>query len=244
MSLARKPIYSQRRVVTAEYLTDHFGRLRPQRPRRCCSALPGEKCEIKWNGYRVRKCGIGYPLALACCRTHGDAFTIYPPGWAPFSRRIIVLVSPAGADVECNGAGLDDWTDTAFGASADASASIGWPSSSSRVPAWRLKHDREPYGVARTQRRHIAGINLLFALSSNSSDEQAEVVAAIGVDLSVIIQAAGRVRDGPSLVAEGRKGADILRALGRPSRRLLPGMIRLGISRAYWGPQVDKTNNR
>jgi len=244
MSLTRKPIYAQRRVVTAEYLADHLGRLRPQRPSRCCIALPGDNCRIKWNGYRVRKCGVGYPLAMAYCRPHRDAFTVYPPGWTPFLRRIIVHVSPAGFDVAPSGAGLDDWSDTACGAAVDASKSELWPQSGSGVQAWRLKYKRDPYGVARTQRRHIAGINLLFAVSTSNLNEQAAVVAAIGVDLSAIVQAAGRVRDGPSLVAEGSKGADILRSLGRPSRRLLPGITRLGISREYWGPQADKNNQR
>jgi len=150
----------------------------------------------------------------------------------------------AGFDVAPSGAGLDDWSDTACGAAVDASKSELWPQSGSGVQAWRLKYKRDPYGVARTQRRHIAGINLLFAVSTSNLNEQAAVVAAIGVDLSAIVQAAGRVRDGPSLVAEGSKGADILRSLGRPSRRLLPGITRLGISREYWGPQADKNNQR
>lgn len=64
------------------------------------------------------------------------------------------------------------------------------------------------------------------------------VVAALGIDLADIVVAAGRVRDGPELVAEGEKGAAILSALGQPNRLLLPGIIRLGVDREYWGPQA------
>ena len=64
----------------------------------------------------------------------------------------------------------------------------------------------------------------------------------LGIDLADIAQAAGRVRDGPELVAEGEKGAAILSALGRPNRLLLPGIIRLGVDRKYWGPQAPIQN--
>ena len=60
---------------------------------------------------------------MASCRTHENSFTVYPPGWTPFSRRIVVLVSPAGFDVAPTGTDLDDWSDTVFGAAVDAAAS-------------------------------------------------------------------------------------------------------------------------
>jgi hypothetical protein len=135
-------------------------------------------------------------------------------------------------------AGLDAWTETAFGASADAAVQVRWPLSHADDGAWRAEYGREPYGVARTQRRHVAAVNVLLALTPQLASERATVVAALGVDLAAITQAAGRVRDGPELVAEGEKGAAILSALGRPGRRLLAGINRLGIDREYWGPPV------
>lgn len=135
--------------------------------------------------------------------------------------------------------GVDAWTETAFGASVDAAARVLWPVSHAESGMWRAEHGRDPYGVARTQRRHIAGVNALLALTPRLESERATVVAVLGVDLADISVAAGRVRDGPEVVVEGEKGAAILSAFGRPSRRLLSGINRLGVDREYWGPPVS-----
>lgn len=235
MSLARKPIYAAHLVVTVPYLVDRLGRLRPQRPSRCTAPLAGVECVIVWHGERVRKCGPAYPLAMARCRTHGIAFTLYPPGWLPFGRRIVLAVAPSGLIIDDPGPGLDAWSETCFGATVEASQCLVWPASSGGARAWQMRHGHAPYGVRRTQLRHIAGANTLFGLSSALTSERPTVVAATGLNMSDIVQAAGRVRDGPLLVTEGMKGADILRALGPPNRRLLPGFVRLGIDREYWG---------
>jgi hypothetical protein len=155
-------------------------------------------------------------------------------------RRIIVEVAPSGFDIEDKTNAIESWTQTSFGAAVDASAARVWPQSSapSGKAAWAQKYGWEPYGVAKTQRRHIAGINSLFGISANRLEDQSKVVAAIGVDLTVLVQAAGHPRDGPKMVAEGSKGVAVLRALGRSRRRLLPGITRLGFEREFWGPQV------
>jgi len=237
--LAYKPVYSSRPFLTAPYLVGRLGALRPARPNRCPAGPTTYTCVISWHGWRHRKCGPGYPLAKGRCPAHDCTFTIYPPGWSPYGRRRIVVVSHAGFDVEDHDAGLDAWTETAFGASSDADAGCRWPHSAAEVVAWRRRHEREPYGVARTQRRHIKGINTLFALTAEHAARQASVVAAIGVNLSDVVQAAGRVRDGPPLLAEGKKGAAILNTLGAPRRRLLAGICRLGVDREYWGPPIS-----
>lgn len=236
MSLARKRIYASLRVVVSPYLIDSLGCLRPTRPLVCPLAMGGPPCKIESHGWRRRKCGPGYPLALCYCNTHELSFTVYPPSWPPFGRRPVVDVSPAGHDVVVGAAPADPWTDTAFGAATDAAAHVIWPQSHADDGAWRAAYGREPYGTARTQRRHIAGINALFALTPKLDAERPTVVAALGLDLADIVVAAGRVRDGPELVAEGAKGADLLRALGTPRRRLLAGILRLGVDREYWGP--------
>lgn len=243
MSLAHKPVYSSRPFLTAPYLVDGAGILRPARPNRCPVGPNTYICKVSWHGWRHRKCGPGYPLAKARCRSHDCTFTVYPLGWSPFGRRRAVVVSHAGFDVEDYGAGLDAWTETVFGASSDAAAGCRWPNSAADVVAWRVRYEREPYGVARTQRRHIEGVSALFALAPKLEGRQAGVVAAIGVNLSDIAQAAGRVRDGPALVAEGKKGAAILRILGTPRRRLLPGINRLGVDREYWGPPFSTNHH-
>lgn len=243
MSLARKPVYSSRPFLTAPYLVGGAGILRPARPSRCPVGPSTCTCVVAWHGWRRRKCGPGYPLAMGRCTVHDCAFTIYPLGWSPFTRRRVVVVSPGGFDIAGQDAGLEAWTETVFGASADASSGCRWPNSGADVVAWRLRYGREPYGVARTQRRHIEGVCVLFALTPKLQNRQTGVVAAIGINLSDIAQTAGRVRDGPALVAEGEKGAAILRTLGAPCRRLLPGINRLGVDREYWGPPFSTNHH-
>jgi hypothetical protein len=239
MSLARKIVYSSRGFLTASYVVDGHGSLRPQRPSRCPFAVGVGDCAVSWYGWRCRKCGPGYPLAKGRCSVHEAVFTIYPPGWSPFGRRGAVAVSHAGFDIAGHPAGLDAWTTTAFGASSDAASGRVWPETRAGIIAWRGEHERDPYGVARTQRRHMAGVNALFALTPELSSEQATVVAAIVVNLSDIVQASGRVRDGPFWEAEGKKGAAILSILGAPRRHLLTGINRLGADRKYWGPPIS-----
>lgn len=238
MSLYFKPIYSKRRFVVGAYIKGMDGILRPSRPERCTSDDANDQCLIKFNGFRPRKTGTGHPIALNRCSTHKKSFGIYPHGCAPYSRRKNVEVSPGGFDIEGNFPDLTSWTDTSFGAAVDASELRIWPETWSEATNWRRKYGSEPYGVAKTQRRHIYGINNLFALTPDKLESQAKVVAVLGVDLSLIVQASGRVRDGPKIVAEGCKGAAVLRALGKSSRRLLPGITQLGFDCEYWGPQV------
>lgn len=239
MSLARKIFYSSRRFVTAPYLENGEGSLRPERPSHCPLAVGVGACSVSWYGWRQRKCGPGYPLAKGHCSVHKSVFTIYPVGWSPFGRRSVLAISRAGFDITGHADGLDAWTATAFGASSDAAMSRVWPESRAGIGSWRIQHGRDPYGVARTQRRHIAGVNVLMALTSELAGEQAAVVAAIGLNLSDIIQASGRVRDGPFWEAEGKKGAAILSILGTPRRHLLSGINRLGVDRKYWGPPIS-----
>lgn len=239
MSLARKPVYSSRPYLTAPYLADGVGVLRPRRPSRCPFGPGSCICVVTWHGWRSRKCGPGYPFSMGRCATHNCTFTIYPPGWSPFGRRTTVVISHAGFDLDDHDAGLGAWQQTAFEASSDAAAGCRWPDSAGEMGRWRREHGREPYGVARTQRRHIDGANILFALTSELEACQATVVAAIGVNLSDIIQASCRVRDGPCLMAEGKKGAAILSSLGPPRRHLLTGINRLGVDRGYWGPPIS-----
>lgn len=239
MSLVRKIVYSSRRFLTAPYVVDRHGSLRPERPSRCLLAVGPGDCAVSWYGWRQRKCGPGFPLAKAHCSVHESVFTIYPPGWSPFGRRSVVAVSYAGFDIVGHEVGLGAWMSTAFGASSDAAASRVWPESRAGIVTWRTQYGRDPYGVARTQRRHIAGVNALFALTPEHAGEQAAVVAAIGVNLSDIVQASGRVRDGPLWEAEGKKGAAILSILGAPRRYLLSGINRLGTDRKYWGPPIS-----
>ena len=239
MSLARKPAYALRRVVTAAYFFDRIGRLRPERPKRCARLDGGGECRISFHRWRLRKCGVEHALACFICLKHACSFTVYPPGWLPFGRRPLVHVTASGFEVGGLGDGAEAWRETVFGGAVDASAKRLWPLTASGSKEWEDRHGREPYGVRRTQARHVKGVLGLLALTVELARERPTVAAVLEFDLSRIAVCAARPRDGPPLVACGAKGAELLSAVGRPRRRMLSGFVRLGADRQYWGPPIN-----
>ena len=239
MSLARKPVFALRRVVTAPYFIDARGRLRPKRPQRCSRLDCEDSCRMSFHRWRTRKYGLAHPLACFICSEHDCSFTVYPPGWLPFGRRPIVHVTASGFDIAGLDIGVEAWGETAFGAAVDAGAKRLWPITAGGSKEWEERYGSCPYGVRRTQARHVNGILMLMALSTDLARERPKVTAVLDFDLSAIAVAATRPRDGPPLVACGAKGAELLSAAGRPCRRLLPGFVRLGADLQYWGPPIN-----
>jgi len=148
----------------------------------------------------------------------------------------MVHVTPDDLEVFDVGEPPEAWVETAFGAAVDAAARRPWPKSAGGFIAWRKRFGREPHGVFRTQLRHMDGALVLFALVDSIAADQPAVAAALGIDLSDVVMAARRIRDGPAWRAKGETGTDLLGAVGRPRRSLLSGFIRLGRDRRYWGP--------
>jgi hypothetical protein len=242
MSLAIKNIFAKIKVFTAPYFKDDKGILRPHRPKSCPYQVSGLKCLIKFNGFRKRKSGTQYPIAICRCKSHKRTFTIYPPGWTPFSRRQNVPLSPNGFNIIFSSSESDQWQNTSFGAAIDAANLKFWPQMTGDIPAWTKKSGVIPYGVAKTQRRHIAGILALFALSPTSNNLQAKVVAELNLDLSILASAAIRVRDGPGIENCGTEGAAVLRSFVLSNRQLHSGIKRLGNVQKFWGPHVEQNS--
>lgn len=114
-------------------------RLEPVLPRHCPWASGDDLCAISEHHRRARRTGPGHALTVACCRTHGRCFTIYPPGFGPYQRRPVVQVTP-------DGTGSDgEVADSLFEAAQDAAAGQAWRPSG---PAFST-------GRWRTQQRHI-----------------------------------------------------------------------------------------
>lgn len=237
MSLANKPIYASRQVITAPYFVDQYDRLAPRRPSRCVNTDGRGSCLINFHRWRPRKCGLEHPLACFRCKYHGCSFTVYPLGWLPFGRRPIIPLTSSGFDISGLGV-LEGWCETAFGAGVDAGQKRLWPLSAGGAREWEKTYGYSPYGVRRTQARHVAGALKLMALSVDLVDQRPKVAAVLGLDLSTIASCDARQRDGPPLVACGAKGAELLSAVGRPCQRLLSSFVRLGKDLQYWGSPI------
>ena len=200
-------------------------------------------CVITFHQWRARKCGPGFALAAFRCAAHACFFTAYPDSWLPFGRRPMVVVMPSGLDVSGMDSSTKSWIETAFGAAVDAESGSFWPKSASEHREWSIRFGREAYGVKRTQARHVIGINRLFAFDGDLVSEQPRVAASLGVDLADIVTITQRARDGPALRAAGEKGVGLLNTIGLPCRRILPGFIRLGSDRRYWGPMMPNISH-
>ena len=259
MSLTCKPIYSKRPLYTAAYVLVG-GELRPKKPKWCLFSLDSKTlCHVSIKGRRRRKIGLKHPLFVYGCSDHAGFFTVYPLGWAHFGRRPLVELAPDGSDFDSD-SGLDDdddeedeeasgsasdlWQDTAFGASIDADGGRQWPLTSLElikvIELTELTEAKEPkpYGVFRTQQRHIAGVLHLFRLDSESDNRAREGVAAkLPVSLSLLNNSASKIRDGPAddnWQRDGIVSTTITQKL-MPPRRWLKHLLELGAAINFWG---------
>lgn len=136
-----------------------------EKPVRCPTAGPGERCRIEVNHRRHRVTGPKHPLLVVSCLDHGHAFTVYPPGHVPYGRVAVAPVSREGGMLpDAEG---EHWQGTVFEAAADASEGIRW---SSESPADDPRRRR-------TQGRHLSVAEELLGLATDLSDEQRAIVA-------------------------------------------------------------------
>jgi hypothetical protein len=249
MSLALKTVYSKRPSYTAKYAIVGT-ELRPKTPKRCIFAKDGGAlCWITSKGRRKRKIGVGHPLHLFRCRIHRVFFPVYPLGWSHYGRRPLVELAPDGSEIDVSpdvdpgdDADADDgpssdgrWLESAFGAAIDAKNGRQWPRTSHGI---LTSPEPKPYGVFKTQKRHIAGILRLFRVDDQSGDRDRERVAArLPVGISTLKGSATRVRDGPEddrWQREGVEGTTITEKL-TPPRRWLKHLLELGAAVNFWG---------
>ena len=99
---------SARSFVLTAYRADPSGRVQPDLPTTCPFHQPGgPPCAVGVHHWRHRVHGPGFPLAVARCRRHGRAFTLYPPAWVPYGRCPI-------ANANLDGARVSGWAGTLF----------------------------------------------------------------------------------------------------------------------------------
>lgn len=233
MSLAVKPVHSKRAFVWAPYQLDHAsGRWLPVLPETCPGAAIALEipCRVRLSGWRTRKCGPEHPLGIGGCRPHRRWFTLYPPGWMPFARKPLVDQTPRGDLVGSE----NHWDHTLFQALVDAADGRRWPASARTCSGDGTL--APPSGTRKTQLRQLTGAARLLAIEDADGREQLALALALGVDLTTVVTAAARIRDGPSAAARAQGGAAVLRKATRPRSRLLMEFVDLGRARQFWGP--------
>ena len=93
-----------------------------------CSIGGGPECLVGRHHVRERVTGPGFALTVARCRTHRLAFTLYPPGYAPYARRGVAPVAPDGASQRPEGKRekAERFRGTVFDAPLDAASGRAW----------------------------------------------------------------------------------------------------------------------
>lgn len=203
-------------------------------PRECpASAGSTCTCVVRLDHTRRRKTGLP-GLAVARCRVHDIAFTLYPPGQVPYGRVPVAEVAPDGSEIRraSRTDGLpvaevapaspavsdlrpvrDAFARTDFVASADAATGKFWPG------ACVLDHD-PCEGVVATQRRRVerqlALLGLDPAVARPVRDQIREVLGLDGVVVAAAVRVLGCAP--ASLRRRGEAICRLLLELGNPKR--------------------------
>lgn len=128
-------------------------------------------CRISAHHHRKRKTGPEFPLLVARCDEHGCAFTLYPPGFAPYRRQAVVRVGPDGAGIQSDEPKTleDRFESTLFEAAVDADGGRAWA---------RESADDFPEHWWTTQGRHLSLASRILGVARNLSDRLREALAA------------------------------------------------------------------
>jgi hypothetical protein len=174
-SYPRRPRSTNAFIVTP-YVPGPDGRLTAEIPS-CCPAGGGSGeagCRLWIERHRPRKTGPQHLLTVLRCCTHECAFTLYPPGYAPYRRQAVLRVAPDGQPIRGEGDPQQrDFGGTVFEAALDAKRGQPWARESGTQPPERS------WG---TQGRHLRLGARLAGVARDLSDQ---VRCSIATVLSV-----------------------------------------------------------
>ena len=206
--------------VQVAYHLDASGQLVAELPGYCPGHDAGAGCRVTAHYKRVRSQGPAHALVVAHCHEHDCSFTLYPPGWVPYTRRATCDVTPAGYAVR--NPSLDV---TMFAAAKDAQAGELWPRSGAALAQ----------AVQRTQGRQLTRASLLVGVSPSLGERVREALATcLGVPLLVLQEASRGYQAARSWRARAAAVMAVVQKLG--ARRQLPELwARAGHLAGLWG---------
>ena len=214
-----------RPFIVTPYIPDGEGRLVAQMPS-CCpwsSGAAGPACRLVVDHSRARKTGPRHPLTVAACSTHGHAFTLYPPGFAPYLRQPVLRLGPGGESIPGDGPG--GLTDTIFEAAVAAKTGCAWARSSDG-------EDPPPERYWGTQGRHLDFASRLLGVARDLADGVRESIAAM---LSVSMLRLRELSRARGYRAIGEAVCDVLARLRRGPRRADQLLVCAHLV-GQWGP--------
>jgi len=218
--------------------------LRPRLPLRCAYFDPaGPQCSVSHHHWRQRKTGPCHPLEVARCRTHGRAFTLYPPGYRPYGRQAVVPLAPDGSRLL---GGEDASADPLeaelgggmFAAALDAAAGRAWPRCSGRYGAGGLERYWSSQGRMIERAMEVVGVHLV-----QGGEARGRIAEILGVERMLLDEQARAVRLAPGYRGRGRAVCAVLRAMP-PSRQRCQRLLEGGRLAGSWGTPWYRTSPR
>ncbi len=214
--------------IITPYQPDEHGVLRPSVPDRC-RGVPddGPPCDLRVHHWRERKTGPEFPLLVMECRTHGVAFTLYPPGHVPYGRCPVAPVDLQGrplctADEHGREATLS-WEQTLFGAALDGAHRKAWP---------RRNGLPEQQGCWRTQGRRIRQLGQIVGLVDAGDNP---MLGPLGVSALGLREARAAYAQAKGYKDRGRAVGTIAMELQRASCDVLDLVLAAGFASGRWG---------
>ena len=193
-----------------------------------CRDRDGEPCSLGVHHLRPRKTGPCFPLTVMRCRTHGLAFTLYPPGHVPYGRQAIAPVALDGSDERLvpvdEAQPLERWESTIFRAALDAARAEAWP---------RAPEPPEP-ACWRTQGRHLLRVLRLLGLAPEQDSRRDIHARALRVDTQLLRDHARLLGSGVGYREHGRAATAVLAEVER-SGCVLDSTQRAGELASLWG---------
>jgi hypothetical protein len=188
------------------------------------------ECRLSEHHRRERKTGPCFPLVVLLCREHGHAFTLYPPGHAPYQRRAVLRLGPDGSAVVGEGERREtlwEYESTLFEAALWAHGGRAGARESGADP---------PSLWWSTQGRHLGLAARLVGISRGQDRRDRETLSGtLVVDALLLHEEACRVETQPGYRTLGQAICRVLKALrgGAPlrARRLLGCGLLIG----HWG---------
>lgn len=163
-----------RAFLVTSYTVDAAGQVDAVMPSRCpvgVDASTGGECGVALHHRRARKTGPGHALCVVKCRAHGLAFTLYPPGYAPYRRQAVLRLTPEGDPIRREGSAVQaEFEDTVFAAALDAKEGKRWV---------RETKAEVPERWWSTQGRHLRLTARLVGVAIDLAEKTRESIAAV-----------------------------------------------------------------
>ena len=162
------PSAERRPFLFAEYQDGRLG----ERPLECPCWDGASPCDVILHALRVRKTGPLFPLAVCRCIAHDIAFTVYPPGFFPYSRRSLTPVET----VACSEPSFVE-------VAQDAASGNAWPRSGASQRKWS------------TLTRLLSRFATIFGISNPKIQELVALSLHLPLHLLAQLRAAAGYRD-------------------------------------------------